>query len=188
MLGYYMNTHIARWRDPSPKRHLNAGWLDSEIRPEGCLTILLVKECQRVLQVLLGRRTLAVLQPTIWTLVSSMVAAFCETGLRITVCLDNMLIVAQNRELLAVQADLVKTILESPEFMKNDQKSNLALVQQNPRDLRWWGLCSRNFQTVSRINHTNASDSKRAVRTAVIPLRESLWITESLKIELGKIS
>lgn len=89
------------------------GQLDGEIRPEGCLTILLVKKCQRCLQALLGRRTLAVLQPTIWPLVSSMVAAFCERGLGIIVCLDNMLTMVQNRELLAAQVDLVKTILKS---------------------------------------------------------------------------
>lgn len=70
------------------------------------------KKCQRFLQTLLGRRTLAVLQPTIWLLLSSMVAAFCEQGLGIIVCLDNMLTMVQNRELL-VQVDLVKTILKS---------------------------------------------------------------------------
>lgn len=88
------------------------GQLDGEIRPGGCLTILLVKKCQRFFQTLLGRRTLAVLQPTIWLLDSSMVAALCERGLRIIVCLDNMLIMVQNRGLLAAQVDLVKTILK----------------------------------------------------------------------------
>jgi len=58
---------------------------------------------------------LAVLQATIWPVLSSMVAAFCEQGLGIIVCLDNMLTMVQNRELLAVQVDLVKTILKSHE-------------------------------------------------------------------------
>lgn len=89
------------------------GQLDGETRPEGYLTILLVKKCQRFLQAFLGRRILAVLQPTIWPLVSSMVAAFCEQGLGIIVCLDNMLTMVQNRELLAAQVDFVKTILKS---------------------------------------------------------------------------
>lgn len=67
----------------------------------------------KLLQALLGRRTLADVQPTIWPLVSSMVAAFCVQGLGTMFCLDNMLTVAQNRELLATQVDLVKTILKS---------------------------------------------------------------------------
>lgn len=50
--------------------------------------------------------------------VGSMVPAFCELGLKIIACLDNMLIVVENRELLAVQAVLVKRTGESQEFLE----------------------------------------------------------------------
>lgn len=148
MLEYCTIIHVERWRAPSPKRLLDIQRLDGEIRPEGCLTILLVKKCQRFLLALLGRRTLAVLQPTIWSLVSSMVAAFCEQRLRIIVCLDNMLTMVQSRQLLAVQADLVKTIPKSQSHWKITRNQIWLLPRKwNSLDIQSWCLCFRDFAT-----------------------------------------
>lgn len=165
MPEYYTSTGVTRWRAPSPKRHLNMGQLAGEIRPEGFLTILLVKKCQRFLQALLGRRTLAVLQPTIWPLVSSMVAAFCKRGLRIIVCFDNMLTMVQNRELLAAQVDLVKTILKSQSRWKITRNQ----IWRLPRKQKFLGFAVlmsllQRLLDLSRVYQRNYVKSKMAMR------------------------